>query len=115
MTPLLLFLLGCVATYLGIVTAAFSSLMRLSLRIQAEGSGRGERLQAYLDDPGRLFIPARLLLGIVVVLAAALLARVTGVEQKGFPVLILSMLGFLVLCEHVIPLIIVRRDPERVL
>ena len=115
MTPLLLFLLGCAATYLGIVAAAFSSLMRLSLRIQAEGSGRGERLQAYLDDPGRLFIPARLLLGIVVVLAAALLARVTGVEQKGFPVLILSMLGFLVLCEHVIPLIIVRRDPERVL
>ena len=115
MTPLLLFLLGCVATYLGIVTAAFSSLMWLSLRIQAEGSGRGDRLQAYLDDPGRLFIPARLLLGIVVVLAAALLARVTGVEQKGFPVLILSMLGFLVLCEHVIPLIIVRRDPERVL
>jgi CBS domain containing-hemolysin-like protein len=115
MTPLLLFLLGCVATYLGIVTAAFSSLMRLSLRIMAEGSGRGERLQSYLDDPGRLFIPARLLLGIVVVLATALLARVTGVDQKGFPVLILSMVGFLVLCEHVIPLIIVRRDPERVL
>ena len=115
MTPLLLFLLGCVATYLGIVTAAFSSLMRLSLRIMAEGSGAGERLQAYLDDPGRLFIPARLLLGIVVVLATSLLARVTGVDQKGFPVLILSMAGFLVLCEHVIPLIIVRRDPERVL
>lgn len=115
MTPLLLFLLACAATYLGIVTAAFSSLMRLSLRIMAEGSGRGERLQPYLDDPGRLFIPARLLLGIVVVLAATLLARVTGVEQKGFPVLILSMIGFLVLCEHVIPLILVRRDPERVL
>ena len=26
MTPLLLFLLGCVATYLGIVTAAFSAM-----------------------------------------------------------------------------------------
>jgi CBS domain containing-hemolysin-like protein len=115
MTPLLLFLLGCVATYLGIVTAAFSSLMRLSLRIMAEGSRGGERLQAYLDDPGRLFIPARLLLGIVVVLATALLARVTGVDQRGFPILIVSMVGFLVLCEHVIPLIIVRHDPERVL
>jgi CBS domain containing-hemolysin-like protein len=114
MTPLLLFLLGCLATYLGIVTAAFSALMRLSLRIMAEGS-RAERLQAYLEDPGRLFIPARLLLGIIVVLATSLLARVTGVDQKGFPVLVLSMAGFLVLCEHVIPLIIVRRDPERVL
>jgi CBS domain containing-hemolysin-like protein len=115
MTPLLLFLLGCAATYLGIVTAAFSALMRLSLRIMAEGSGRGERLQAYLDNPGTLFIPARLLLGVVVVLATALLARVTGADQAGFPVLVLSIIGFIVLCEHVIPLIIVRRDPERVL
>ena len=115
MTPLLLFLLGCVATYVGIVTAAFSALMRLSLRIMAEGSGSGDRLQAYLDDPGRLFIPARLLMGVVVVVAMALLARVTGVDQAGFPVLIVSMVGFIVLCEHVIPLVIVRRDPERVL
>jgi CBS domain containing-hemolysin-like protein len=115
MTPLLLFLLGCAATYVGIVTAAFSALMRLSLRIMAEGSGVGERLQAYLDNPGRLFIPARLLLGVVTVLATALLARVTGVDQAGFPMLVLSMVGFIVLCEHVIPLIIVRSDPERVL
>jgi CBS domain containing-hemolysin-like protein len=115
MTPLLLFLLGCAATYVGIVTAAFSALMRLSLRIMAEGRGRGERLQAYLENPGSLFIPARLLLGVVVVFATALLARVTGVDQAGFPVLILSIIGFIVLCEHVIPLVIVRRDPERVL
>ena len=114
MTPLLLFLLGCAATYLGIVTAAFSALMRLSLRIMAEGRGRGERLQAYLENPGSLFIPARLLLGVVVVFATALLARVTGVDQ-GFPALVLSIIGFIVLCEHVIPLVIVRRDPERVL
>ena len=115
MTPLLLFLLGCAATYIGIVTAAFSALMRLSLRIMAEGRGSGERLQAYLENPGSLFIPARLLLGVVVVFATALLARVTGVDQRGFPVLVLSIIGFIVLCEHVIPLIIVRRDPEGVL
>ena len=115
MTPLLLFLLGCAATYLGIITAAFSALMRLSLRIMAEGRGRGERLQAYLENPRSLFIPARLLLGIVVVFATALLARVTGVDQAGFPALVLSIIGFIVLCEHVIPLVIVRRDPERVL
>jgi len=115
MTPLLLFLLGCAATYLGTVTAAFSALMELSLRIMAEGSGRDERLKPYLDDPRRLFIPARLLLGIIPVLAAALLARVTGVDQAGFPLLIVSVVAFVVLCEHVIPLIIVRRDPERVL
>ena len=93
MTPLLLFLLGCAATYLGTVTAAFSALMRLSLRIMAEGSGRDDRLGRYLDDPRRLFIPARLLLGIIPVLATALLARVTGVDQAGFPLLVLSIVG----------------------
>ena len=115
MTPLLLFLLGCAATYLGTVTAAFSALMELSLRIMAEGSGRHDRLGPYLDDPRRLFIPARLLLGTIPVLATALLARVTGVDQAGFPLLVLSILAFVLFCEHVIPLIIVRRDPERVL
>ncbi len=115
MTPLLLFLLGCAATYLGTVTAAFSALMELSLRIMAEGSGRHDRLGRYLDDPRRLFIPARLLLGIIPVLATALLARVTGVDQAGFPLLVLSIVAFVLFCEHVIPLIIVRRDPERVL
>ena len=115
MTPLLLFLLGCAATYLGTVTAAFSALMELSLRIMAEGSGRHDRLGRYLDDPRRLFIPARLLLGIIPVLATALLARVTGVDQAGFPLLVLSVVAFVLFCEHVIPLIIVRRDPERVL
>jgi CBS domain containing-hemolysin-like protein len=114
MTPLLLFLLGCAAIYVGTVTAAFSALMRLSLRIMAEGS-RDDRLGAYLDDPRRLFVPARLVLAIVVVIATALLARVTGVDSKGFPVLVLSILGVTLVCEHLVPLAIVRRDPERVL
>jgi CBS domain containing-hemolysin-like protein len=115
MTPLLLFLLGLAAIYLGTVTAAFSALMQLSLRIMAEGSGRDERLEPYLHDPRRLFIPARLLLGLIPVLATALLARVTGVDPAGFPILVLSVIGFVLLCEHVVPLVIVRRDPERVL
>jgi CBS domain containing-hemolysin-like protein len=115
MTPLLLFLLACAAVFLGTVTAAFSALMRLSLRIMAEGSGRDNRLAKYLDDPRRLFVPARLLLGAIPVLATALLARVTGVDPAGFPLLVLSVVGFVLACEHVIPLLLVRRDPERVL
>jgi CBS domain containing-hemolysin-like protein len=115
MTPLLLFLLGLAAIYIGTVTAAFSALMQLSLRIMAEGSGRDERLEPYLHDPRRLFIPARLLLGLIPVLATALLARVTGVDPARFPLLVVSIVGFVLLCEHVVPLIIVRRDPERVL
>ncbi len=72
MTPLLLFLLGSATIYVGTVTAAFSALMQLSLRIMAERSGRDDRLGKYLDDPRRLFIPARLLLTVIPVLATAL-------------------------------------------
>jgi putative hemolysin len=114
MTPLLLFLLGCAVTYLGTVSAAFNALMRLSLRIHAERTDRDDALGRYLEDPRRLFIPVRLLISALTVLAAALLARVTGVNT-GFPVLILSIIAIVVACEHLIPLLIVRHDPERVL
>ena len=62
MTPLLLFLLGCAVTYLGTVSAAFNALMRLSLRIHAERTDRDDVLGQYLEDPRRLFIPARILI-----------------------------------------------------
>ena len=115
MTPLLLFLLGCAVTYLGTVSAAFNALMRLSLRIHAERTDRDDALGRYLEDPRRLFIPARLLISTLTIFAAALLARVTGVDPAGFPVLVLSLVGIVLACEHVIPLVIVRHDPERVL
>ena len=115
MTPLLLYLLGCAVTYFGTVTAAFNALMRLSLRIHAERTDRDDALGRYLEDPRRLFIPARLFSSSLTVLAAALLARVTGVDPKGFPVLIFSIIGIVLACEHLIPLIIIRQNPERVL
>jgi CBS domain containing-hemolysin-like protein len=115
MTPLLLFLLGCAVTYLGTVSAAFNALMRLSLRIHAERTDRDDSLGWYLDDPRRFFVPARMLSTTLTVLAAALLARVTGLSSAGFPVLILSIVAIVITCEHLIPLVIVRRDPERVL
>lgn len=115
MTPLLLFLLGCAATYLGTVSAGFNALMRLSLRIHAERTDRDDALGWYLDDPRRLFIPVRILFAIITVLSTALLARVTGVDPAGFPLLVLSVIGVMLSCEHLIPLLIVRRDPEHVL
>ena len=48
--------------------------------------------------------------------AVTLLARVTSLEfARGVPLLIVSSLLFVLVCEHLIPLVIVRRDPERVL
>jgi CBS domain containing-hemolysin-like protein len=115
MTPLLLFLLGCAVTYLGTVSAAFNALMRLSLRIHAERTDGADVLRWYLEDPRRFFIPARVLTSTLIVIAAALLARVTGIDRLGLPVLVLSIVTIVLMCEHVIPLVIVRSNPERVL
>ena len=115
MTPLLLFLLGCAVTYLGTVSAAFNALMRLSLRIHAERTDRDDALGRYLEDPRRLFVPVRLLISTLIVVSVALLGRVTGLDRVGVPVLILSVIVIVIACEHLIPLLIVRKDPERVL
>jgi CBS domain containing-hemolysin-like protein len=116
MTPLLLFLLGALAVYVSTVATAFSALMRLSLRLMAERGGRDDALGWYLDEPLRLFIPARLLLAGITVLAVTLLARVTGLDfARGLPLLVVASLMFVLVCEHLIPLVIIRRNPERVL
>lgn len=72
MIPLLVFLLACAAVYLGTIEAAFSALMRLSLRLVAERSGR----------PGSEFksISPRCAIAVsVVVLGIVLLFRRVGV------------------------------------
>jgi CBS domain containing-hemolysin-like protein len=117
MIPLSLFLLGVAAVYVGTIETAFSALMKLSLRLMAE-RGRDDRLGYYLDDPIQLFVPARLLLGLIFSLATVLLAVVTG--RSGISFASLSMLlacvaVYIIVCEHLLPSIIVRRNPEAVL
>ena len=116
MIPLLIFLLACLAVYLGAIEAAFSALMRLSLRLTAERSGRPGALSVYLDDPVLLFVPVRLLLGLANAAATALLARAIGVERpESLMIVIVSVVAFVVIFELLLPLLIVGRDPERVL
>ena len=116
MIPLAIFLLACAAVYLGAIEAAFSALMRLSLRLVAERSDRPGELSEYLDDPVQLFIPVRLLLGLVTGAATVLLARAIGVDgARTLPVIAAGIAGFVVVCELVLPLLIVGRDPERML
>jgi putative hemolysin len=117
MIPLTLFQLGVAAVYVGTIETAFSTLMKLSLRLMAE-RGRDDRLGYYLDDPIQLFVPARLLLGLIFSLATVLLAVVTG--RSGISFASLSMLlacvaVYIIVCEHLLPSIIVRRNPEAVL
>ena len=116
MTPLLLFLLGLAAVYVGIIETAFSALMRLSLRLMAERGGRSDRLGFYLDDPIQLFVPARLMLGLIFSLATMLIVILTGRTGIGsVGMLLLFVAVFILICEHVVPMLIVRRNPERVL
>jgi putative hemolysin len=116
MIPLLVFLLACAAVYLGAIEAAFSALMRLSLRLVAERSGRPGHLAAYLDDPVLLFVPVRLLLGLVTAAATALLAKAFGaVTFREVAMVLIAVAAFIVIVELLLPLAIVARDPERVL
>jgi putative hemolysin len=115
MIPLGIFLLACAAVYLGAIDAAFSALMRLSLRLVAERTNRPGALSEYLDDPLLLFAPVRLLLGLVTGAATALLAGAIGVSAHTLLVVIVAVAAFVLICELLLPLLIVGRDPERIL
>jgi CBS domain containing-hemolysin-like protein len=114
-SPLFLFLLAVAAVYVGTVETAFSALMRLSLRLMAERGGRDDRLGFYLDDPIQLFLPARLLMGIIFSLSTMIIVLLTRRAQLPIGLLLLFIAVFIVLCAHVLPMLIVRRNPERVL
>jgi putative hemolysin len=118
MTPLALFLLGCATVFLGTVQAAFSALMRLWLRLMAERGRRDDSLGHYLDDPLQLFLPVRILIGVCTVLAGALIARLSDIHDSvSVATFIVSLVAFVVVCEHILPMVIVRlvRSPEAVL
>ena len=116
MTPLALFLVACATVFLGTVQTAFGALMRLSLRLMAERGGRDDELGGYLDDPPRLFIPVRAAIGLCTVLAAVLIARVSDIDSlQSVATFVVSLVAFVVACEHLIPMAIVGADPERVL
>jgi putative hemolysin len=115
-TPLFVFLLACAAVYFGTVGTAFSALMRLSLRLVAERNGRPEGLGTYLDDPLLLFASVRLWQAFVVVLVTILMTGAIGMNgPHRIGLLILGMAFFVIVFDHLIPLLIVRRDPKRVL
>ena len=119
MTPLILFLLACLTVYVGAVQAAFSALMRLPLRLNAERAerhGRPDGLGHYLEDPVRLFVPARLLQALTVAVATMLVMVETSARSPAaLGVVFGGVFAFVVACGHAVPLLVVRRDPERVL
>jgi len=114
-TPLVLFLLACATVYIGTVEAAFTTLMRLSLRLDAERRGSLDRL-GYLDDPLRLFVPVRVLQSVLVAVVAVLvMVAVDGRDAASLALLAAGLVTFVLVCGHLLPIVIVRRNPQRVL
>jgi putative hemolysin len=113
--PLLLFLLGVAGIYVGTVQAAFTALMRLPERLSAERSDPNDTLTRYLDEPRLLFIPARLLLGLILVFSVELTTILFGISTwRSVGTLALMIGGFVVACEHLVPQLIVRNNPQMV-
>ncbi len=116
MTPLAVFLLGCLTVFFSCVETSFTELMRLSLRLRAERGGKNDRLGHYLEDPRKLFIPARLLITSCTLVACLLVARVTDIDNLvSVIILILSAASFVLVFQYLVPLFIIRRDPENIL
>ena len=115
MIPIFIVLLAGSLLVLALVETAFGLLMRLPQRLEAERETDSVVLEAYLEDPIRFFVPARLLHGTLLVLLVVLLAQVVG---TGFPGWLVAMgigVTLAVTLGQVLPALIVRRSPERFL
>jgi putative hemolysin len=115
MIPLLLFLVGAATIYVALVETAFAAVFRLSLRLIAERNARRAKLDRYLEDPLLIFVPARLMRGMLTIAALALLSVYVPPGWGGAGVLFLSGLVFWLVCGHLVPTLLVSRDPERML
>ncbi len=113
--PLLVFVVVCGMAYLAVIETAFGVLMRLPERLEAEREGEADGLASYLDDPLKLFVPARFLRGLLLILVVVLLAQPLGTGfYAGLGLFALAVI-LNVVAGHLIPAIIVRRAPERLL
>src|SRR5262249_15139456 len=72
-------------------------------------------LEAYLDDPLKFFVPARLMRGTLVILFVVLLSQFVDDGWVGGMILFASGLGAAIGLGQFVPALIVRRSPERLL
>lgn len=113
--PLLVFVVVCGMAYLAVIETAFGLLMRLPERLEAEREGGADGLTAYLEDPLKLFVPARFMRGVLLILVVVLLVQMMGTGfYSGIALFVLSV-GLNVAAGHLVPALIVRRAPERLL
>ncbi len=98
----------------GLVEMAFTLLMRLPQRLEAERESEGA-LDAYLDDPLTFFVPARILRGTLLVLATVFTAQLVDPGWVGGLTLFGVMFGVAFGLGQLVPAFIVRKSPEKTL
>ena len=115
MIPLGVFLASAAMLGFAVIETAFALLMRLPERLEAEREQANDGLTAYLDDPLRFFIPARLIRGVLLIVVMVLLSEAMGKGTQAAFVLLASGVGLHAIVGHILPALLVRRSPERVL
>jgi len=115
MTAFLILLAASGLLLFAIIELAFTRLMRLPDRLEAERGSEGDSLGSYLDDPLRFFIPSRLIRGGLLILAMVLIAQQVDRTWPGGLVLFASGVAISIGLGQIAPALIVRRNPERVL
>ncbi len=113
--PLLVFVVVGAMAYLAVIETAFGVLMRLPERLEAERESAADGLTSYLEDPLKLFVPARFMRGLLLILSVVLLSQPIGTGFYNGAVLFITALALNVVAGHLIPALIVRRAPERLL
>ena len=114
MIPLVLFLAMAGMLYAAVVETAFGVLMRLPHRLEAERD-EDHRLHTFLEDPIKLFVPARVVRGGLLIGGIVLLAQEYGTGLEAGILLFLTGLALNILIGQLLPAWLVRKSPERVL
>jgi putative hemolysin len=115
MIELFVFLSAVGLLFFALVEMAFTLLMRLPQRLEAEREADGDALAAYLDDPLKFFVPARLMRGALLVLFVVLLAQTVDTGFVGGLILFASGVGLAIGVGQLLPAIIVRLSPAKIL
>ena len=112
-----LFVAACGLLFFALVEMAFTLLMRLPQRLEAERESResDDALATYLDDPMKFFVTARVMRGALLILFIVLLAQQVDQGWTGGMILFASGVALAIGLGQIVPALIVRRSPERTL
>ena len=102
--------------FIGLVELAFTLLMRLPQRLEAERESEGGALDAYLEDPTSFFVPARILRGALLILATVMMSQLVDPGFAGGFTMFMLMFGAAIFAGQFLPALVIRlSSPERTL